>query len=52
MIVKGKNRDTAWFSITEDEWPRLRTNLETWLKPENFDDDGKQKFSLSSLNWP
>jgi len=52
MIVKGKNRDTAWFSITEDEWPRLRTNLETWLKPENFDEDGKQKFSLSSLNWP
>ena len=51
MIVKGKNRDTAWFSITEDEWPRLRTNFETWLSPDNFYTDRQQKLSLSSLNW-
>jgi len=52
MIVKGKNRDTAWFSITEDEWPRLRANFETWLSPDNFYEDKQQKLSLSSLNWP
>ncbi len=52
MIVKGKNRDTAWFSITEEDWPRLRTNFETWLSPGNFDENGQQKLSLSSLNWP
>lgn len=51
MIIKGKNRDTAWFSITEDEWPRLRANFETWLSPDNFDHEGQQKLSLSSLNW-
>ncbi len=52
MIVKGKNRDTAWFSITQDEWPRLHANFKTWLSPDNFDQDGQQKLSLSSLNWP
>ncbi len=52
MIVKGKNRDTAWFSITEDEWPQLRTNFETWLSADNFHEDRQQKLSLSSLNWP
>jgi RimJ/RimL family protein N-acetyltransferase len=31
MIVKGQNRDTAWFAIIDDDWPRLRTNFETYL---------------------
>ncbi|MGH8009856.1 MAG: GNAT family N-acetyltransferase, partial [Candidatus Binatia bacterium] len=49
-IVKGCNRDTAWFSILDREWPPLRANFETWLDPANFDADGKQRRSLGSLN--
>ena len=50
MIVKGRNRDTAWFSILDGEWPRLRANLAAWLAPENFDADGRQRTSLAELN--
>ena len=46
MIFKGKNRDTAWYSILDDEWPEVRGILETWLAPDNFDDAGKAKTSL------
>ena len=49
-IVKGRNRDTAWFSILDHEWPALRANFETWLDPANFDDEGKQRRSLGDLN--
>ncbi len=42
MIVKGKNRDTAWFSIVDGEWPALKTAYEAWLAPENFDAEGRQ----------
>jgi hypothetical protein len=49
-IVKGQNRDTAWFSILDHEWPPLRASFETWLDPANFDADGKQRQSLSGLN--
>jgi len=49
-IVKGRNRDTAWFSILDHEWPGLRANLEAWLDPENFDENGKQRRSLGDLN--
>lgn len=49
LVVKEKNRDTAWFSITDDEWPRLREAFETWLDPANFDDKGNQRRSLQSL---
>ncbi len=52
LIIKGKNRDTAWFSITQDEWPSIRRNFEAWLGPENFDETGQQKTSLLDLNWP
>jgi RimJ/RimL family protein N-acetyltransferase len=45
-VVKGRNRDTAWFSITDDEWPAIREGFEDWLSPENFDADGRQKRSL------
>lgn len=51
MVIKGKNRDTAWFSITDDEWPSLHANFKTWLSADNFDDAGHQKCALSSLNW-
>ncbi len=52
QIVKGRNRDTAWYSIIENEWPAIRQNFNTWLSDENFDGDGKQKASLSQLNNP
>ena len=50
MIVKGRNRDTAWFSITDGEWPQCKANFERWLAPENFDREGRQKISLTALN--
>jgi RimJ/RimL family protein N-acetyltransferase len=52
MISKGRNRDTAWFSILDGEWPRLRVNFERWLAPENFDETGRQRTSLGELNRP
>lgn len=50
MVSKGKNRDTAWYSILDDEWPAIRANFERWLAPENFDAEGRQVVSLASLN--
>jgi RimJ/RimL family protein N-acetyltransferase len=49
MVIKGRNRDTAWFAITDDEWPEVRAPLETWLAPENFDAQGQQKQRLRDL---
>ena len=49
MIVKGKNRDTAWFSILDSEWPLRKAAFERWLAPDNFDADGRQKSSLAAL---
>jgi RimJ/RimL family protein N-acetyltransferase len=46
MVVKGKNRDTAWFAITDAEWPAIRAGFERWLDPENFDAQGGQLLSL------
>lgn len=48
MIVKGQNRDTAWFSIVDSEWPARKQIFEAWLAPENFDAEGQQKRALSS----
>jgi len=48
-VYKRRNRDTAWWSITDREWPALRTAYESWLAPDNFDDDGKQKAQLGDL---
>jgi len=45
-IYKGRNRDTAWFAITDEEWPVIRAGFETWLAPENFDSQGKQRRRL------
>ena len=50
MIVKGWNRDTAWFSMLDSEWPVRKTNFERWLDPSNFATDGRQTLSLSALN--
>jgi RimJ/RimL family protein N-acetyltransferase len=49
MVVKGRNRDTAWYSITDQEWPAVRAGFETWLAPENFDPVGHQEHTLSAL---
>jgi RimJ/RimL family protein N-acetyltransferase len=49
MVVKGRNRDTAWFSILDREWPALRGAFEAWLAPENFDADGRQRRTLGQL---
>ena len=45
-VVKGRNRDTAWYSILDTEWPAVRDRLSRWLAPENFDDQGRQLTSL------
>ncbi len=47
-VVKGRNRDSAWFSILDHEWPRLRDRFERWLAPANFDDNGRQRAPLSA----
>lgn len=49
QIVKGRNRDTAWFAITDDEWPQICSGFQAWLAPANFDGDGGQKRSLGDL---
>jgi RimJ/RimL family protein N-acetyltransferase len=49
IVYKGRNRDTAWYSITDQEWPRVRAGFETWLDPANFDERGQQKRSLQEL---
>jgi RimJ/RimL family protein N-acetyltransferase len=48
-IYKSRNRDTAWYSIIDREWPALRAAFERWLDPGNFDAEGRQKLSLSAL---
>jgi RimJ/RimL family protein N-acetyltransferase len=50
MVVKGRNRDTAWYAILDGEWPRIRANFEAWLAPGNFDAAGRQKESLRTFN--
>jgi RimJ/RimL family protein N-acetyltransferase len=50
MIAKGRNRDTAYFSMLDSEWPRRKANFERCLAPENFNTDRKQKLRLSALN--
>jgi len=54
MVVKGENRDTAWFAMTDKDWPALARAYDAWLDPANFDDAGKQKKRLegfAKLNW-
>jgi RimJ/RimL family protein N-acetyltransferase len=50
MIGKGRNRDTAWFAMLDEDWPARRQSFERWLAPGNFTADGRQIKSLSSLN--
>lgn len=48
-VVKGRSRDTAWYSIIDSEWPRLERAFRVWLDPANFDGDGRQRVSLGDL---
>jgi RimJ/RimL family protein N-acetyltransferase len=50
LIAKGRNRDNAWFSMLDSEWPVRKRNFERWLAPENFDREGRQKIALAALN--
>jgi RimJ/RimL family protein N-acetyltransferase len=47
MVTQGRSRDTDWFSVTDAEWPAVRLALQTWLQPDNFDDEGRQRLALS-----
>ena len=49
IVYKGRKRDTAWYSITDAEWPPVRAAFEEWLDPANFDDRGRQKRRLREL---
>ncbi len=49
LIVKGENRDTAWFAMTDDDWAAAKPAFEAWLSPSNFDENGKQRRDLASF---
>jgi RimJ/RimL family protein N-acetyltransferase len=50
VIAKGRNRDNAWFSMLDSEWPARKASFERWLAPQNFTAEGKQILSLSAMN--
>jgi RimJ/RimL family protein N-acetyltransferase len=49
VVMKQRNRDTAWFSILDSEWPAIKAGLEGWLDPSNFDEEGAQRRKLGEL---
>jgi RimJ/RimL family protein N-acetyltransferase len=49
VVVKGENRDTAWYAIIDKEWPLIKRGFEAWLDPSNFDSDGRQKKRLEEI---
>ena len=49
MVIKGENRDTAWYSMLDGEWPAAKAAFEAWLRPDNFDAEGRQLRSLAEL---
>jgi RimJ/RimL family protein N-acetyltransferase len=49
ILYKGRNRDTAWYSIIDKEWPQLKRAFQTWLSTENFDEQGRQRKSLTDV---
>jgi RimJ/RimL family protein N-acetyltransferase len=52
MVVKGRNRDTAWFAMTDSDWRGLRPAWQAWLDPANFDAEGRQRRRLGELTAP
>src|SRR5262249_22948813 len=51
-VVKGCNRDTAWYAAIDAEWPALQEAFTRWLDPANFDESGRQRLRLSELTGP
>lgn len=49
MVLKGRNRDTAWYAIIDSEWPPIKTGFERWLAADNFDSSGQQRQPLAAL---
>jgi RimJ/RimL family protein N-acetyltransferase len=49
MVIKGRNRDTAWFSLLDNEWPARRAAFDAWLDPDNFDAGGRQRRPLATF---
>ena len=52
IVIKNRNRDTAWYAAIDSEWPALRAAFQTWLDPVNFDEQGKQRQRLADLTRP
>jgi RimJ/RimL family protein N-acetyltransferase len=52
VVVKGRNRDTAWYAAIDQEWPALKMAFEKWLNPLNFDEQGRQRTALAVLTAP
>ena len=52
LVYKGRNRDTAWYSITDGEWPAIKAAFEAWLDPANFDAGGRQVRRLAARRSP
>lgn len=49
LVTKGRNRDTAWFAIIDQDWPAIKIAFESWLSPDNMDDEGQQKQSFGTF---
>jgi len=49
IVYKGRSRDTAWYSIIAEEWPRIKSAFDAWLNPKNFGADGRQKRALRAM---
>jgi hypothetical protein len=52
QVVKGRNRDTAWYAIVDDDWPPIKAAFDAWLAPENLDADGRQRRALAQFRHP
>jgi len=51
-VHKGRNRDTAWYAVIDQEWPALEKAFDTWFSRENFEENGRQRVALSALTAP
>lgn len=49
MVLKARNRDTAWYAIIDSDWPQIKSRFERWLAPQNFDTSGRQRQPLGAL---
>ncbi len=51
MVIRGRNRDTAWHAMIDGDWPAIKKAFEAWLDPRNFDEDGRQKTKLDAASF-